>query len=194
MGASEKAELAFQKDYTAVYRHLFSFKSQLENRNKAETGIRYEWYALQRWGANYWEDFFKQKVVWKAVGKNLTFSIVESGKFVTAPACFLTCDNVNYVLAFLSSKIIKYFILNNSDTTGAGDIMLNIQSISNIPIPKKISSKQNLKIENLLEKIFISINEEKNYTLIERELNNIFFEIYQLNTEEIKFIDSFLSN
>ena len=188
-GIKEKGILPVNvEDYPSIKNHLNKYFVHLEKRaDKGDTP-----YNLRN--CAYIEDFFKQKVVWKAVGKNLTFSIVESGKFVTAPACFLTCDNVNYVLAFLSSKIIKYFILNNSDTTGAGDIMLNIQSISNIPIPKKISSKQNLKIENLLEKIFISINEEKNYTLIERELNNIFFEIYQLNTEEIKFIDSFLSN
>lgn len=55
VGASEKAELEFQKEYTDIYNHLLKYKEQLSNRNKAETGIRYEWYALQRWGANYME-------------------------------------------------------------------------------------------------------------------------------------------
>lgn len=55
-GASEKAEKAFTEQYPAVYNHLLQYKSKLSARNKAETGIRYEWYALQRWGANYWEE------------------------------------------------------------------------------------------------------------------------------------------
>jgi hypothetical protein len=135
-GASEKAEKEFKKHYTAVYNHLIKFKAQLSARNKAETGIRYEWYALQRWGANYWDLFFQPKICWKAVGRHLAFSIVEPGIYLSAPASFLSAGNNNhYILAFLCSLVGKYFIYTNSDTTGAGDIMLNIQSIIKFPIP-----------------------------------------------------------
>ena len=104
-GASKEAEKAFENQYPAIYNHLLQYKEELSNRNKAETGIRYEWYALQRWGANYWEDFFKQKIVWKAVGRNLAFSILEEGKFVTAPASFITSENsLYYILGFLCSS------------------------------------------------------------------------------------------
>ena len=53
-GASETAEQAFREQYPAVYEHMLLYKEPLSKRNQAETGIRYEWYALQRWGANYW--------------------------------------------------------------------------------------------------------------------------------------------
>lgn len=56
-GTSERAEKAFQTQYPALYNHLLAYKKELSARNKAETGIRYEWYALQRWGANYWDNF-----------------------------------------------------------------------------------------------------------------------------------------
>ena len=56
-GASKEAERAFQREYPAIYNHLLQYKDQLSNRNQAETGIRYEWYALQRFGSNYWDDF-----------------------------------------------------------------------------------------------------------------------------------------
>ncbi|KAA6309310.1 hypothetical protein EZS27_039169, partial [termite gut metagenome] len=46
-GASAKAELEFQKEYPDIYSHLLRYKKQLSERNKVETGIRYEWYALQ---------------------------------------------------------------------------------------------------------------------------------------------------
>ena len=59
-GASQKAEEAFKAQYPAVYEHLYQYKDKLAARNKAETGIRYEWYALQRWGANYWDNFPEQ--------------------------------------------------------------------------------------------------------------------------------------
>ena len=54
-GASEQAEAAFMEQYPSVYAHMLQHKEPLSKRNKSETGIRYEWYAMQRWGANYWE-------------------------------------------------------------------------------------------------------------------------------------------
>ncbi|MCL1932734.1 MAG: hypothetical protein FWF53_02825, partial [Candidatus Azobacteroides sp.] len=81
-GASEKAEQAFRVQYPAIYNHLLKYKKELSNRNKAETGIRYEWYALQRWGANYWEDFSKQKIIWKRVGSILRFCFDNEKHFV----------------------------------------------------------------------------------------------------------------
>ena len=61
-GSSDLAENEFKKQFPAIYNHLLQFKKQLSNRNRAETGIRYEWYALQRWGSNYFEDFAKSKI------------------------------------------------------------------------------------------------------------------------------------
>jgi hypothetical protein len=43
VGASTKAERAFEGGYPAIYAHLKSFKHELSSRNKAETGVRYEW-------------------------------------------------------------------------------------------------------------------------------------------------------
>ena len=60
-GASEKAETAFQEQYPAVYQHMLEYKEPLSKRNKAETGIRYEWYAMQRWGAKYLRISLSQK-------------------------------------------------------------------------------------------------------------------------------------
>jgi hypothetical protein len=56
-GSSTEAERLFEKEYPSVYKYLSTHKDELMLRNKAETGIRYEWYALQRWGADYWRIF-----------------------------------------------------------------------------------------------------------------------------------------
>ena len=190
-GASKEAEKAFENQYPAIYNHLLQYKEELSNRNKAETGIRYEWYALQRWGANYWEDFFKQKIVWKAVGRNLAFSILEEGKFVTAPASFITSENsLYYILGFLCSSFAKYFIYNNSDTTGAGDIMLNIQSLVKIPIPQPSINNQE-EVENIISEIIEGKKENIDTILLENKLDEIINNILSLSPEEIDFIRSF---
>lgn len=63
-GASAKAEKSFMEQYPAVYKHMLQYKEALSNRNQAETGIRYEWYAMQRWGSNYWDVYFPVSVIW----------------------------------------------------------------------------------------------------------------------------------
>mgnify|MGYP000162399942 FL=1 len=122
-GASKEAEEAFENQYPAIYNHLLQYKTELSNRNKAETGIRYEWYALQRWGANYWEDFSKQKIIWKIIGNELAFCI-ENGNFMINNACYLlTGNHLEYIVAFLNSKPIKWFSLQtNMNKTGVGDM------------------------------------------------------------------------
>ncbi len=70
------------------------------------------------------------------MGRNLAFALVEGGTFLTAPASFISAGAYNdLILAYLCSNVGKYFIYKNSDTTGAGDIMLNIQSLIKFPVP-----------------------------------------------------------
>ena len=99
--------------------------------------------------------FFQPKICWKAVGRNLAFSIVESGTFLTAPASFISAGIYNeYILAYLCSNVGTYFIYKNSDTTGAGDIMLNIQSLIKFPIPLNQTINVNERIEDINKNIY----------------------------------------
>ncbi|GIW21746.1 MAG: hypothetical protein KatS3mg068_0753 [Candidatus Sericytochromatia bacterium] len=63
-GSSIKAEEEFKKQYPCLYNYLLNYKDKLFQRNKDETGIRYEWYALQRCANTYYQEFEKEKVVW----------------------------------------------------------------------------------------------------------------------------------
>ena len=176
-GASKEAEEAFENQYPAIYNHLLQYKTELSNRNKAETGIRYEWYALQRWGANYWEDFSKQKIIWKIIGNELAFCI-ENGNFMINNACYLlTGNHLEYIVAFLNSKPIEWFSLQtNMNKTGVGDMQVGAQNISLFPIP--IPKAQ-------YEQEIINLLKISDYQKVEKLIN----EIYQLSEEEIIFIE-----
>ena len=170
-------------DYPAVKQHLDNYYPQLEKRqDKGDTP-----YNLRN--CAYIDLFFRQKICWKAVGRNLTFSLVEEGVFLTAPASFISSDFNPYILAFLCSNVGKYFIYQNSDTTGAGDIMLNIQSLVKFSIPK-LEVEQQEKIKNL---VLLLIENQQKGNEINKIQEQIDFEIYQLygfSEEEIAFIES----
>jgi len=188
-GASLEAEKAFENQYPAVYNHLLRHKKELSNRNKAETGIRYEWYALQRWGANYWEDFSKQKIIWKIIGDQMAFSI-DNKNYMLNNACYiLTGNHLNYLLAFMNSNIIKWYsLLTNMNKTGVGDMQVGAQNVNLFPIPFP-SKKHEQKIYNLVKKIIEEREIEKKIKL-EEEITQLVYTIYQFTKEEIEFIES----
>ena len=100
---------------------------------KARKRTSNKWFETQD-SISYWDLFFQPHICWKAVGRNLAFALVESGVFLTAPASFISGGVYNEtILHYLCSKVGTYFIYKNSDTTGAGDIMLNIQSLHYCP-------------------------------------------------------------
>jgi hypothetical protein len=169
------------KDYPAIKEHLDKFLPQLQKRaDKGDTP-----YNLRN--CAYMGDFYKQKIVWKAVGRNLTFSLLDEGYFLSAPACLFTSDKVNlhYLLAVLCSSYAKYFIYNNSDTTGAGDIMLNIQSLEKLPVPKP-----NKEIE---KKIVFLLNNIHHINAAENEIDKLIYQMLDLQKDEITFISSSVS-
>ncbi len=113
-GCSIEAEKAFESQYPAIYHHLLNHKDKLSSRNKAETGIRYEWYASQRWGADYFEDFKKPKIVYPNMTKYLPFCYDESGAICNDKAFIITSNNeefsLKFLLAILNSSLAKFWI------------------------------------------------------------------------------------
>lgn len=189
VGASLEAEKVFENQYPAIYNHLLKFKKELSNRNKAETGIRYEWYALQRWGANYWEDFYKQKIVWKIIGDQMAF-MIDSKKNIVNNACYiLTGSDLEYLLAVLNSKIIKWYSYQtNMNKTGVGDMQVGAQNVTLFPIPV-ISMQEQKKYKDLVEKV-IHYKEKNQITIeLEKEIENNIYQLYGLTREEIEFIE-----
>ena len=158
-------------DYPAIKAHLDSFYQQLEKRqDKGDTP-----YNLRN--CAYIEDFSKQKIIWKIIGNKLAFCI-ENGNFMINNACYLlTGNHLEYIVAFLNSKPIKWFSLQtNMNKTGVGDMQVGAQNISLFPIP--IPKAQ-------YEQEIINLLKISDYQKVEKLIN----EIYQLSEEEIIFIE-----
>lgn len=151
-----------------------------------------KWFETQDQIA-YYPEFEKEKVFFKAVGRNLTFSKVEPGIMVTAPASFLTGNQINYILGVLCSRFTSYYVAQTSDKTGAGDIMLNVQSFERIKIPPITPSNQSIvqQIEVLVDKILYAKkeNSQTDTSEWEREIDRLVYKLYELTEEEIKIIE-----
>ncbi|WP_454046924.1 TaqI-like C-terminal specificity domain-containing protein [Chryseobacterium sp. Marseille-Q8038] len=190
-GASLDAEKAFENQYPAIFNHLLQYKKELSSRNKVETGIRYEWYALQRWGANYWEDFYKQKIVWKIIGSNINFLIDSEGFFYNNAANILTSksESLEVLIAFLNSKLFEWFFkkIMFIEVEGGGIQMFNT-IMEKIPLPQ-VDEKLKCRFIELIEKRIRENSPDKIF-ILDQLINNLVYNIIDINQEEIEFIES----
>ena len=177
-GASKEAEEAFENQYPAIYNHLLQYKKELSNRNKAETGIRYEWYALQRWGANYWEDFSKQKIVYPETTQGAYFALDKNG-FMLDKTCFMMIsDSSEYLVATLSSKLYEYAYKSffSSVELGTSGYQYNKHALIELYI-----AKPNHKIKNKITTLFST----KKFSQIDK----LIYKLYNLSEEEVAYIE-----
>ena len=198
VGASEKAEQAFSSQYPAVYNHLLKYKKQLSNRNKAETGIRYEWYALQRWGANYWEDFSKQKIVYIEImtdnptkGYDFPCFAFDSMQCITLNTAYIMCGSeidLKYILAILNSdlgkRLVKYYVIQLQNR----QFRMLHQYVSNFPIPK-IKDSEKLVFKQLVDKVIQAKKMEEDSTFTENKINNLVNNLFSLTINEKLYIE-----
>ena len=164
-GASDKAERAFKEQYPAVFSHMLQYKEQLSKRNKAETGIRYEWYAMQRWGAKYWEDFSKPKIMYSEIVRSPQFYLDEQGQFFPEATTFiLTGEHLRYLYNIFHSKVFTYFFKHFYAGGGLGEDGYRYKKVffEKLPIPKMIGTPNQQVIESANE----NINIEKNCLLL----------------------------
>ena len=188
-GASTEAEQAFLEQYPSVYHHLLQYKDKLSARNRAETGIRYEWYALQRWGSNYWDLLSQPKIIWGEISDKSKFCIDRLGEFAPEATTFmLSGDNLLYLLAFLNCSISEYLFSTIGTTTGVGTVRWKKYKILELPIPRYDTSKLYTDLINACKN---AVETHEATTIYEKRINSIIYQIYGLTEDEIGYIEWF---
>ncbi|WP_290438333.1 TaqI-like C-terminal specificity domain-containing protein, partial [Synergistes jonesii] len=177
-GSSERAEKEFCQQYPAVYKHMLQYKKELSARNKAETGIRYEWYALQRWGANYWEDFLKPKIIYPNMTKYLPF-VYDSKGFITNQKCFIVTGLYTaFLTAFFNSSLFKFCFRDSFPELQGETRELSKIFFDKIPVPIP-NEKIGMQFEVLVSDI------QKEYTKQKAiNIDQLLFDLYKLTQEE----------
>lgn len=155
----EKAEEQFKIQFPAVYRHMLRFKKELSERNKAETGIRYEWYALQRPSATFVHNYEKEKIVWLAITDKPAFALDTQNMYVTNPSYIMVAESLKYHLILLNSRLIEWYLDKISSSTGQGTNQWTKIYMDQLPVPE-IKSGDLLKKFETLADYLIYLNDE----------------------------------
>ncbi|GAA8589964.1 class I SAM-dependent DNA methyltransferase [Helicobacter pylori] len=197
----EENEQDFSIHYPIIYAHLLSHKDKLLKRNKDETGKRYEWYCLQRWAANYLQDFEKEKIVYGEIVQEPRFYL-DNGEcqlgyfYAEATSFILTGEHLRYLLGMLHSKLITFAFKTFYAGGGLGESGYRYKKafIERLPIPKITPQNQELarKITDGAEQILQTKEKDPkaNTQRLEKEIDALVYQLYHLTDEEIKIIEN----
>ena len=183
-------------DFPAIKKHLLSFGiERLEQTGeqhsiggkiiKARKKTNNKWFETQD-SISYWNDFFKQKIVWKRIGSKLRFSYDDTGIFCLDSTCFATGEGIPFLVAVLNTTMGNY-LLRDSPKTGTGDLIISVQALEPIRIPV-LSAEEQMPYKKLLASILESIKEDRDYSNIEEELDAMVFDAYGLTSKERLFV------
>ena len=143
---------------------------------KARKKTSNKWFETQD-SISYWDDFSKPKIVWKRIGSILRFSYDDKGCFGLDSTCFASGSQLAYLACVLNSKI-GHYLLKDSPCTGTGDLLISVQAIEPLKIPKA----QNDSFDELLCRILSgSENAEINAF-------HAISDLYGFNQEEREYI------
>lgn len=189
-------EQDLKEQYPSLYKHLLSHKERLSKRNKEETGIRYEWYCLQRWGANYYQEFEKEKIVYSEIVRKPQFYLdVNLNFYAEATSFILTGENLKYLIAFLNNDFVAFIFKTfyAGGNLGENGFRYKKAFLEKLSIPKINSKNQKLANElvNLVDEILKAKEQDKNANTqeLENKINSLVYKLYNLTEEEIKIIE-----
>lgn len=175
--------------YPAVKEHLLRYYEKLKPRNNNEPIGRkpgfYEWFHIQD-NVAYFRDFEKPKIVWGNLALHSQFSFVDSGYYINAPSAFIATDN-NYLLAILNSKVADYYIKQLGVTRNGGYFEYKPMFVEQMPIPV-IGELEQREFCNVVKEIVYGKSNNLDTSGLELQIDDMIFELYNLNQEEIELI------
>lgn len=178
--------------YSAIKKHLDKYYSDLEVRQ--DKGITP--YNLRN--CAYLEDFEKSKIVWTPVNGIYYFSFVDAGYYFNNSVFMITNKNndiseLKYLLAVLNTATFKFGNLITPLTKVGHYTYGSKEFMETIPIPN-IDTKNKKLVDKIINNVseilkFKGKNSSADVSEIEKEIDNLVYELYNLSNEEIRLIE-----
>ena len=133
---------------------------------KARKKTSNKWFETQD-SISYWEDFSKPKIIYREIGFEMDACIAPANWFVNNKLYLVTGDNIEYLLAFLNSKVFNIIILASANLTGGK----GVDFMEKVKVPRD---------QNLMKAV-VNTNDE-------RQIDAQFNDYYGLTEAEKQFL------
>ncbi len=170
-------------DYPEVKAYLDQFYPALEKRQ--DKGITP--YNLR--SCIYTDDFSKQKIIYPNMTKFLPFYYDDKGYFTNQKCFIITGENIGFLSAFLNSVLFRFCFKNNFPELFGDTRELSKIFFEQIPVIE-LDNTTNEKFIEFVRKISDMKKSGFETKLLENEIDQMIFALYNLTSEEISFINS----
>ena len=149
------------EDYPAIKAHLDHYWDKIKDRaDQGDTP-----YNLRN--CAYLEEFMRPKIIYREIGFEMDACIAPANWFVNNKLYLITGDNIEYLLAFLNSKVFNKIVLASANLTGGK----GVDFMEKVKVPRE---------QSLMEAV-VNTNDE-------RQIDAQFNEFFGLTEAEKQFL------
>lgn len=190
----------FQNNFPNLFNHLKAFETAAKKR----TDQGDYWWELR--ACDYYEEFSKTKIMLPDISLRGNFIIDEKENYCVNTSYIIGSDD-KYLLGILNSVLITFFYSKLSSTYRGGYLRFIYQYVEQIPI-KTIDSNNKAEVQ-IKEQITLLVTQmleakkqlakakteadkeylEKKCSTIDRQIDQLVYELYGLTEEEIKIVE-----
>lgn len=133
-------------------------------RIKSRKKTNNKWFETQD-SISYWEDFNKQKIVYREIGTEMDACIVPPNIVINNKLYMISGEHIEHLLCFFNSKIFNKIVFIKANLTGGKGI-------------------------DFMDSIRIPLPSECELSMSEENVDNILYSFYKLTNAEIAYIES----
>ena len=151
------------------------------------------WYELQDTCA-YHDAFASEKVIWIELVDRGRFAYDESGMLIEATAFMITGEQMSYLCAVLNSRLANWYIMKTAPTSGMGVRRWKKVYIESMPVAIPCPSVA-IRLRRLVDETqSVTSFDEKRFLQIEKQIDELVYEIYGISAKEAEVIESAMQN
>ena len=140
----------------------------------------------------YFDSFKEEKIIWSDISTKSNFSLVPAGYYIDNTSYMIVGSHLRYLLSVLNSNVCNFFFPMIATDLGKSGNRYFKRSVEKIPVPEIDSFNQDLvkKIEILCDQRVENADNEEIKIDVEKKINNLIYQLYDLNDEEISTIEN----
>ena len=177
-----EAEQIFKETYPAISKHMDNYKDKLK---KSANAVPFYWEFPPR---NILQELERPKIIYRAVASSMQAAYDTSYRFLTSATHFIPTDDLS-LLAILNSKLFNWYARKNwrHPNPNIRQLRFAKENMMKAPIAPRTEA-QKAALSELVQRI---LNNPDSFEVadIEREIDQLVYELYELTPVEIALIE-----
>jgi len=194
-------EVELKKDAPNLYAYLIDHRVELKSRKDSRKTFedRRDWFGLVRFSSI--DIFNSEKILSPTIVKKNKFTFDNNkNSFAGGKTVVITSETIelNFLLGLLNSKLSEYFYQSNTPLKAGGyhNYSATFLLEFSIRFNEKIESKISLLVDQILtitkdEDYLNNLDKQKKVKRLEKEIDRLVYELYELTPEEVKIVEEF---